>query len=226
MTEITKEQMLQVLHMLTAKDDNLEWLNSPFNACGKTMASDRIILIAFPQFENEFPDLTEKISPLYPRKHQLNIKLYEEDIDDIYNAISRVPYELPETIIGDTCNCCNGKGTVNYAYTNENIFPAKRYERAFMCPACLGCGMEVLDSIIRTYEDGYYIKIRRAYFHPNVFSKILHLSAFLSLPISLVHQKSATDYSIFLLGDSIEILAMPCNVEMDSDGVVIYKHKI
>ena len=68
----TNETYIEILNHLTSKDEMREWMTTPFNSNGKTLATNGFAMVAVPEI-GVYKDQTEKLRGLYPGVHNMDI---------------------------------------------------------------------------------------------------------------------------------------------------------
>ena len=203
----TTNKYNEILNLFTVQCEFRTWMNKPFIAGEKAIASNSFALAAVNL------EKTEKIGPLdgqiienilsvIPAK-QGPIKDFSiKSLTDILSAQPLVD-EFEE------CEECDGDGLVEWSYLN--------YDKHFDCPKCGGTGS--IKTGKKVIDNSKRLRIGNSAFSLNIINLIVKAAVILNLEtIYLVHQTEAYTGSIFQVGD-VEILCMP--VQEDNDQHIV-----
>ena len=97
-----EEKYLKVLNSVIDEEQSREWMQKPFNAGDKTMATNGWIMVATPKV-GEYTDRSSKVGFVYPYVKTMDLPI---TIESLRNIISQVP--MIDGVID--CDCCNGTG--------------------------------------------------------------------------------------------------------------------
>jgi len=156
----------QLLELYRSKDELRQWLCKPFNFNGNTCASNASAIVILP-FIGTHPDMSEKISPIYPTERNTAVKFSLNSLKWAYDKSPMI--EAPCDCTGK-CNYCNGIGEVPYEHLYEGSYVFTDGD----CPQCDGLGRidldvkpdengEIPDMLALVEIEGYYIPITRIY---------------------------------------------------------------
>ena len=123
---------LSILNRIADKHDIRDWMTEPFNANGKSMATNGYTLAITP-ICGEFENREDKIKGVYPleRNKEKSIKIQE-----IKDRLSLFPTVDCFDETEQQCNACDGSGEVVFEFDYER----ERYELEGECPVCKGKG--------------------------------------------------------------------------------------
>ena len=128
-----EETYIVILNLCTSKDEkgSLSWLNSPFDACGRTMASDAHILVAVPRVGDYPYAPSKKIESAHPFEKTMGVPI---TLDKFKTELAKYPTE-PVYIRVD-CDACDGTGTAEWTCELKG----REYTDDHDCPICDGDG--------------------------------------------------------------------------------------
>ncbi len=207
-----EKNIKKILQSFCSDDELRPWMNYPFSANGKIIATDGYQLI-HAGADNVGVDYEEscnnwdKVKGLM-RESNMN---FEINVSHIAKLIDSIPKIDDFDIIGDDkeCEACNGEGEVDAEFYHNGWY----YDVTGICPICDGDGLLEKE---RKAPNGKKIidfeavcKIKNSQFSVSRLNKIIELAIFLSWDvIRLVYQNRDNEMSIFRVGN-FDILFMP-----------------
>jgi len=207
------EIYLSILDKIKSYDFLHEWMTKPFNAFGKSMATNGYILVTVPASGN-FTNQEEKITNVYPFKHHIEKTI---TLSELKEKLSEFPVVDCFDEKQSECNACYGKGTVEFEFEHR----CKSYSIEGECPICEGEGTLIQESKTpngkKQFDYKQFFGIGNSIFRVERIEELLFIANALNQDINLVSQESSTKPSIFTVGE-IEILLMP---SIKSDDVKV-----
>jgi hypothetical protein len=196
---------ITILNHFTGQDKFRDWLNTPFHALGKAMATDGNKLVAVPLCDlmEDLTDHSEKVWKLWqPANMEVNIS-----IDHLQTVIEQFPridcYDMEKK----ECKACRGNGDVDF----EFCYKYDTYRMNGECPVCEGEGLTLQESGKPNgkteLDPAAYFKIGNSYFRANLIMDLLFVATKLNSDIVLINQTEPNKPSIFRVKD-VEILLM------------------
>lgn len=195
---------LKILNKIAKKDNFTDWMEKPFNAFGKSIATNGYCLVATPMC-GEFINRDDIIKSIYPFEFNLNKKIKLQEIKDKLALIPIVDcYDEKE----EECDACDGSGTVDFEFE----YSRKTYEMEGECPVCEGEGTILQKSKTpngkKELDYNKLIQIGLCAFHLERIEEIIYIAESIGVDeVVMVYQKLHNRPSLFLIGD-IEYLAM------------------
>ena len=125
---------LSILNRISAKNDIRDLMKEPFNANGKSMATNGYALVATP-ICGDFQNREDKIKTVYPLAKNTNKAIKVQEIKDKLALFPTIDC-FDET--EQECNACHGSGLVDFEFDYER----KRYELEGECPVCEGTTLQ------------------------------------------------------------------------------------
>jgi hypothetical protein len=205
----------EILNNFCSQDELRPWMKHPFNAFGKTLATNGWVLIATPKI-SEYLDNTDKIKNVYPVVHNMQ-KIY--DVATLETALAKFPTEDEFDSVISKCNACNGDGVVDFEFS----YNGKTYEIEEDCPVCDGEGeIETFSDVPngkKRYDETKLIKINECGLSAWRVADIVFVANKLKQKtIKLINNTSPLSSCLFKIGD-IEMLVMPSNIGTDADVI-------
>ena len=212
---MNSEKLLKVIDLFIDKrEDSL--YKKPFLFNGKICATDKMSMVITPEMSEEYEDMTEKISKMYPPK-PINELLR---LDDLKIAYSNVLLLDCYDEVDKECSECGGDGNVDFEYHYDNSIFYTEGE----CPACEGEGhaLEEADEPNgkKRPDCTKFICIKESVFQAQQVSKLIALSDILGVSeIFLNHQPKATAISLFTIGEC-EVTIAPVRMDLNDPCIV------
>lgn len=205
---------LEILNKFCSQNEFRPWMNHPFNAFGKTFATNGMVMIATPQI-SEYLDYADKIKNVYPIVHNME-KTY--DVAALEAALAKCPTEDVFDSVIRKCNACNGDGVVDFEFT----YNGKTYEIEEDCPVCDGEGEIETFSDIPNGEKRYknkFIKINECGLSACRVADIVFVANKLKQAnITLIYNLNQLSPCLFKIGD-VEMLVMPNMISTKADVI-------
>jgi hypothetical protein len=197
----------EILNIFTSKEDGREWMQSPFIAGNKLIATNAWALVAIPRSpEYLFEDRTEKVKTVYPVPHNCNREI---KLSALKEAISNAPLIDCFDETSKRCPACRGEGEVDFEFN----YKGKDFTTEAECPVCSGEGSITSKSHVPNgkKEPDYSkcIRIGASIFNIERLEELVLAAQLIgSETITLVKQAAATESSVFTI-EEVEVLVMP-----------------
>lgn len=204
---------LAILNRVAIKNDIRDWMTEPFNANGKSMATNGYCLVATP-ICGDFINREDKIKSVYPLEHNQNKRIKLQEIKDKLALFPTVDC-FDET--EQECNACYGSGTVDFEFE----YSRKTYEMEGECPVCEGEGTTLQTSKTpngkKELDYKKLFQIGLCAFNVELINKLIFIAESIGVDeVVLVSQTLPHRPSVFLIGD-VEFLAMSTiNIDLDA----------
>lgn len=196
----------QLLDLYVSKDELRMWLNNPFSANGKTIASDANSLIAIPEFDESLPNYDDKIKAIYPFVENCN---YNISALEIKAAIDK--WDMFDCYDETTkkCDACDGDGEVTFTFEHGR----REFEIEEDCPICLGEGEITTTSKTpngqKEYNPSKYVKIGNAIFGYLTIPKLHQALTILNAEYFTLVKYTTAAHLIAIRVADVEIVIMP-----------------
>lgn len=205
---------LAILNRVAIKNDIRDWMTEPFNANGKSMATNGYYLVATP-ICGDFINREDKIKSVYPLEHNQNKRIKLQEIKDKLALFPTVDC-FDET--EQECNACYGSGTVDFEFE----YSRKTYEMEGECPVCEGEGTTLQTSKTpngkKELDYNKLFQIGVCAFNVDLVNKLIFIAESIGVDeVVLVSQTLPHRPSVFLI-DDVEFLAMS-TINSDLDDV-------
>ncbi len=195
---------LSILNRIAIKNDMRDWMPVPFNANGKSMATNGYCLVATPTC-GEFTNREDKIKSVYPLEQNQNKPIKLQEIKDKLALFPTVDC-FDET--EQECNACYGSGLVDFEFDYE----IKSYELEGECPICEGEGTTLQTSKIpngkKELDYNKLFQIGLCAFNVERINELIFIAENIGVDeVFLVNQTLPHRPSVFLIGE-VEFLVM------------------
>ncbi len=205
---------LSILNRVANKNEIGDWMTEPFNASGKSMATNGYCLVATP-ICGEFINRDDKIKSVYPLEKNQNKPIKLQEIKDKLALFPTVDC-FDET--EQECNACYGSGTVDFEFE----YNRKTYEMEGECPVCEGEGTTLQTSKTpngkKEFDHNKLFQICLCAFNAERINELIFIADGIGVDeVVLVNQTLPHRPSVFLIGD-VEFLVMS-TLNSDLDAV-------
>jgi hypothetical protein len=206
--------LLSLLNRFTSKEDNREWLKSPFNAGNRTIATNGDCLLSVPLQEG-FIDRSERIKHIYPIGHTINIPI---SVAILKQKLSEFPFVDCFDEIKIECDACDGSGLVDFVFYHNGT----EYELREECPVCDGLGIKTQSKIPNGKKLDYdkFFRIGNCIFNVARIEDLIYIADFLSADyVNIVNQTAENKPTLFKI-KNVEFLVMPTLLFSDDENLI------
>lgn len=205
---------LSILNRIAAKNDMRDWMTEPFNANGKSMATNGYALAITP-ICGDFKNYEDKIKTVYPLERNTEKSIKIQELKDKLALFPTVDcYDETE----QECNACYGSGLVDFEFDYER----KRYELEGECPVCEGKGTTLQTAKTpngkKELDYNKLFQIGLCAFNVERINELIYLAEQTGVDeVVLINQTLPHRPSVFLIGE-VELLVMS-TLNSDLDAV-------
>ena len=204
-TKVQNEIYLSLLNKFVGQETDRVWMNTPFNACEKTISTNGHLLIATP-YQNGFECRDEKVQSVYPFEYNMNFKI---PLSEIKEKVKNFPMVdcFDESEV--KCDACDGEGEVSYEFRHRGRFYSAEQE----CPVC--DGQEVIDSGSnvpngkKEYDTDMVFKIGECTFSISEIEELVFIAETLQAEYLTIVKQTGRHKPTWFVIKSVEVLLMP-----------------
>ena len=198
------EVYISILNRITSVDAYRDWLRYPFNAYGKSFATNSYSLVATPLC-GDFVNHEDKLKNIYPLTPNMD-KLITLDL--LREKLATFPLIDCFDETEQKCKACDGSGMVDF----EFYFDRNCYETESDCPVCEGEGNTLQISDIpngkKELDYSKFFCIGNSDFYVGRIEELIFVAEALKSDVRLIYQTMPNKASLFAIGD-VELLLMP-----------------
>ncbi len=194
------DKYLKILNRFCAKDDfRLDWIKNINNAYDKTVATNGIILVAVPKISDEYKDVTEKISHIYPMQSNINIKYLINKIEE--QAKTYWPVVIK-------CKACEGSGEVEFSFD----YDYQIHTLTGTCPVCDGSG--------ENKENKTYYRFQETVVSLEQINGLYYIAKSVGVKeITLVYSSAGSPCGVFQIGE-LDVVTAGRKIVKDGDTII------
>lgn len=202
---IANNIFVSILEQICAKDDMREWMSRPFNASGKSMATNGYTLVATPMC-GFFDSREDNVKSVYPFEKNIWKLIAIQEIKEKLALFPTVDCFDKEE---QQCNACYGSGSVDFEFD----YGSNTYHLDGECPVCEGEGITAQKSKIpngkKEFDYTKLFQIGVCAFNVNRINELIYVAEQLQKDtVLLIHQTLPNKPTAFLIGE-VELLLMP-----------------
>lgn len=214
--EKDNNKYLSVLNHFVAKESLRYWMREPFNAKGKSMATNGYCLVATPVCDT-FINLEEKIDDIYPMVQNRSKSIKVSELKEKLASFPMVDCYVEEE---EECEACGGKGYVDFIFE----YGGKTYKLEEDCPICKGEGKkkEFIQNGSKTFDFNKVFQIGKNFFLPERVRDLIFVAETVGVDeIILANQTTNEKPSLFLIGEVELIITSAINVTADNIAATV-----
>lgn len=198
-----KEIYQSILNRIVSTDTSREWITKPFNALGKTMATNSYTIVVVPLC-GDYVNYEERIKNIYPLPKNMDSVILLQDLKD---KLALLPLVDCYDEVEGKCSACKGEGEVEYTFKHN----CQTYDLDYECPVCEGEGTEMIKSSTpngkKEIDANCFVKIGECIFNTDRISELLFIADALKSDIKVITQTQPHKPTVFLISD-VEVMLM------------------